>query len=79
MAEDAEDTEIYITKNVTIKKIIHSLTPVEYPPTSEEGVAIIYHVEGWNNKEAAFTDVNINFKFKLICCTMILHENHTNN
>jgi hypothetical protein len=44
---------------MTVKTIIHSLTPIEYPPTSEEGVAIIYHVQGWNNKEAAFTDVNI--------------------
>jgi hypothetical protein len=47
---------------MTVKKIIHSLIPLEYPPTSEEGVAIIYHVQGWNNKEAAFTDVNIKFK-----------------
>ena len=47
---------------MTVKKIIHSLTPVEYPPTSEEGIAIIYHIEGWDNKDAAFTDVNINFK-----------------
>lgn len=45
---------------MTVKTIIHSLTPVEYPPTSEEGVAIIYQIQGWNNKEAAFTDVNIN-------------------
>ena len=49
--EDTEDTEIYITKNTTVKKIIHSLTPVEYPPTSKEGVAIIYHIEGWDSKD----------------------------
>jgi len=41
------------------------LTLLEYLPTSEEGVAIIYHVEGWNNKEAAFADVNIKFINKL--------------
>ena len=52
--------EIYfITKQMTVKTIIHSLTPIEYPPTSEEGVAIVYHVEGLNNVEAIFTDVNI--------------------
>ena len=43
---------------MTIKMIIHSLTPVEYPPTSEEGVAIIYHIQGVNNKEVAFANVN---------------------
>ena len=60
---DIEESEIYITKNVAVKTIIHSLTPVEYPQTSEEGVAIIYHIEGWDNVEAAFTDVNIYFIF----------------
>lgn len=39
--------------------MIHPLVSIEYSPTSEEGVAIIYHVEGWENKEAAFSDVNI--------------------
>ena len=46
---------------MTVKTIIHTLTPVEYPPTSEEGVMIVYHVEGWNNIEAAFADINFNF------------------
>jgi hypothetical protein len=32
---------------------------IEYPPTSEEGIAIIYHVEGWENVEAAFADVSL--------------------
>jgi len=50
---------------MSVKTIIHSLVPIEYPSTSEEGIAIIYHVEGWSNKEAAFTDVYI--IFKIIC------------
>ena len=54
-----EDTEIYLTKNMTVRTIIHTLTPIEYPPTSEKGTAIIYHVEGWDNIEAAFSDVNL--------------------
>ena len=37
---------------MSVKTIIHSLIPIEYPPTCEEGVAIIYHVEGWDNKKA---------------------------
>ena len=28
--------EIYLTKNMTVKTIIHTLTPVEYPPTNEK-------------------------------------------
>ncbi|CAI2184801.1 18909_t:CDS:2 [Funneliformis geosporum] len=51
--EPEEDAEVYfITKNISVKMIIHSLTPIEYLAISQEGVAIIYHVEGWNNVEA---------------------------
>ncbi|CAB5389955.1 unnamed protein product [Rhizophagus irregularis] len=57
LVSEEDNTEIYITKNITVKMIIHSLTPLEYPPTSEEGTAIIYHVEGWQNIEMAFEDV----------------------
>ena len=51
---------------MTVKTIIHSLTPIEYPPTSEEGVAIIYHVEGWDNVDAAFKDVSTKILYSLI-------------
>ena len=54
-----ENAEIYITKQMTVKTILHSLTPIEYPPTSEDGVAIVYHVEGWQNVNSAFADVSI--------------------
>ncbi|RIA79563.1 hypothetical protein C1645_840405 [Glomus cerebriforme] len=45
------------SKQLSIKTVIYSLIPIEYPPTSEEGVAIIYHVEGWENKEAVFANI----------------------
>lgn len=61
-SEDDVEEIYYITKQITVKTIIHSLTPIEYPPTSEEGVAIVYHVEGWNNVEEVFTDVNVILK-----------------
>ncbi|RIA83129.1 hypothetical protein C1645_743298 [Glomus cerebriforme] len=57
-SESEEDTGIYITKRGTVKTIIHLLVPIEYPPTSEEGIAIIYHIKGWENKEAAHDALN---------------------
>ncbi|PKY31967.1 hypothetical protein RhiirB3_449844 [Rhizophagus irregularis] len=60
-----EDTEIYITKHITVKTIIHSLVPIEYPPTSERGIAIIYHIERWENKEAVFSDVQYSMDLEL--------------
>ncbi|CAB4435516.1 unnamed protein product [Rhizophagus irregularis] len=57
ITEEEENAEIYITKYMTVKTIIlHSLTPLEYPLTSEDGIAIIYHIEGWQNVDSAFTD-----------------------
>ncbi|CAG8711226.1 4501_t:CDS:2, partial [Funneliformis mosseae] len=44
-----EDTEIYITKQITIKTVLHSLTPIEYPLTSKDGVVIVYYIEGWQD------------------------------
>jgi len=44
-----------------VKTIIHSLTLIEYLSISEEEVAIIYHIEEWQDINAAFTNVNIKF------------------
>ena len=54
-----EDTEIYITKQMTVKTILHLLIPIEYSPTSKDRVVIVYHIEGWQDVNAAFADVSI--------------------
>ncbi|CAG8668558.1 12273_t:CDS:2 [Gigaspora rosea] len=39
--EDESEQEIYlITEQLRVKEIIHSLLPMEYPPTSEDGTTI---------------------------------------
>ncbi|CAG8689696.1 2918_t:CDS:1 [Cetraspora pellucida] len=43
---ETESSEIFLTKHLTAKEIIHSLTPIEYPPTCKEGIAIVYHIDG---------------------------------
>ncbi|PKY38520.1 hypothetical protein RhiirA4_451520 [Rhizophagus irregularis] len=45
-SEDDVEEIYYITKQMTVKTIIHFLISIEYPPTSKEGVVIVYHVEG---------------------------------
>ncbi|RHZ81222.1 hypothetical protein Glove_122g77 [Diversispora epigaea] len=32
------EEEVYITKNTSVETILHSLTPIEYPPTSINGI-----------------------------------------
>lgn len=48
------------------------MTPIEYPPTSENGVAIIFHIDGWQNADAAFTDVNINLNYIFLLFKIII-------
>ncbi|RGB31580.1 hypothetical protein C1646_817227 [Rhizophagus diaphanus] len=49
----SETMQKFILQNIII---VHPLIPMEYPLTSMDGVAVIYYVEGWGNKEAAFAD-----------------------
>ncbi|RIB15098.1 hypothetical protein C2G38_2320518 [Gigaspora rosea] len=56
-SSETENSEIFLTKSLAVKEIIHSLTPIEYPPTSEEGIAIVYHIDGWENVDSTFVDV----------------------
>ena len=38
--------------------IRHSLFPIEYPDSSDDGIAYVFHIENWTNKKAVFNDVN---------------------
>ena len=57
---DTEDNEVaYFTKNLVIDTIYHMLTPMEYPPTSRKGVAIVFNTQDWKKTESAFKNVSI--------------------
>ncbi|CAG8561079.1 4863_t:CDS:2 [Gigaspora margarita] len=50
----------FFTKKLCINEIQYSPIPIEYPPTSLEGTAIIYNISGWNDYNTAFSDVQYN-------------------
>ncbi|KAF0520577.1 hypothetical protein F8M41_016223 [Gigaspora margarita] len=52
---EAESPEIFLTKCLTAKEIIHSLTPIEYPPTCEEGIAIKNFIKRYDNTNDMLT------------------------
>ncbi|CAG8784488.1 2279_t:CDS:2, partial [Dentiscutata erythropus] len=56
--EDTSNNEINeihsITENLKVKEIRHTIFPIEYLPTSPEGIAICYNIENWELYEAAF-------------------------
>ncbi|CAG8667545.1 324_t:CDS:2 [Cetraspora pellucida] len=67
-----EDTTTYFTKELASKIVYHTLTPIEYPETSLEGVAYVYNVEGWDEPLAAFKDIQYSIgkpggEYKVMC------------
>ena len=47
-----------INSKYHISEIRHCLFPIEYPDTSDDGIAYIFHVENWTDRRAVFNDVN---------------------
>ena len=60
--DNVDESEIAVfTRDTIIKDVRHSLVPIEYPATSEERIAYIFHVENWADPKAAFHDVSFEF------------------
>ncbi|CAG8726066.1 8326_t:CDS:2, partial [Gigaspora margarita] len=46
------------TKKLHVNQIIYTALPIEYPAISEDGIATIYNVNGWDNYMDAFNNVD---------------------
>ena len=46
-----------MTDKMRVGEIRYSILPMEYPPTSAEGIAIVYNVEAWDNHDLAFNNI----------------------
>ena len=56
--DDDEIPEIAcFTSHFHVKNIIHFSVPAEYPSTSPEGVATIFHIEDWTDSSHAWKNV----------------------
>ena len=55
--EKLEQTLALINTVYHITDIRHSLFPIEYPDTSNDGIAYVFHVENWTDKKAVFNNV----------------------
>ncbi|CAB4376014.1 unnamed protein product [Rhizophagus irregularis] len=53
--QDDEESEVAVfTRDTLIKDVRHTLVPIEYPATSDEGIAYVYYVENWTDPKASF-------------------------
>ncbi|CAG8507534.1 12571_t:CDS:2 [Ambispora leptoticha] len=50
-----------INRSIIISEVINSVLPIEYPPTSHQGVAILFNVKDWAKTNAAFDDAKFIF------------------
>src|ERR1044072_3334485 len=63
---DEGETIHLMTERMRIGEVRYSAFPMEYPPTSLEGIAIVYNIEGWDSHEPAFNNVRIKCWFMTI-------------
>ncbi|PKY54269.1 hypothetical protein RhiirA4_501039 [Rhizophagus irregularis] len=55
--QDDEESEVAVfISDSLIKDVRHTLVPIEYPATSDEGIAYVYHVKNWTDPKDAFHD-----------------------
>jgi len=58
--EKVESPVAFISDSHQIQDIRYSLLPIEYPATTDEGIAYIFNVEQWDNISSVYGDVNLN-------------------
>ena len=60
LSEIEESIAIFSSKT-QIREVHYSTVPIEYPKTSELGVATVYNITGWSNPKDCWKNVRIFF------------------
>ena len=55
--EEEEETIAVFSQKTSVKEVIYSTVPVEYPKTSESGVATVFNITGWTNPKDCWNNV----------------------
>ncbi len=55
--ENEESIAIFSSKTC-VKEVHYSTVPIEYPKTSELGVATVYNITGWTNPKDCWKNVS---------------------
>ena len=58
-----------------VKEVHYSAVPIEYPKTSELGVATVYNITGWTNSRDCWKNVRL---FKFYCYKKYNYHSCTN-
>ena len=57
-SDENEDSVAIFSRKTQVQEIYHSAVPIEYPKTSEIGVATVYNITGWKNPRDCWNNVS---------------------
>jgi hypothetical protein len=55
--EEEEDSIAVFSQKASVKEVIYSTIPIEYPKTSEVSVATVFNVTGWTNPRDCWNNI----------------------
>ncbi|PKK75373.1 hypothetical protein RhiirC2_773695 [Rhizophagus irregularis] len=55
------DSIAVFSQKISVKEVIYSTIPIEYPKTSEAGVATVFNVTGWTNQRDCWNNIQYLF------------------
>ena len=56
--EENEETIAIFSRKKQVNEVYYSAVPIEYPKTSEAGVATAYNITGWKNPRDCWKNVS---------------------
>lgn len=61
--KEEKETIAVFSQKTSIKEVIYSTVPVDYPKTSESDVATVFNVTGWANPKDCWNNIRKIFFF----------------
>lgn len=58
LSDENEDSIAIFSRKTQVQEIYYSTVPIEYPKTSEIGVATVYNITGWKNPRDCWNNVS---------------------
>ena len=68
ISDEEEDSIAIFSRKTHVQEVHYATVPIEYPKTSESGVATVYNITGWKNPRDCWKNVS---NYYLLICSFI--------
>lgn len=58
LSDEEDDSIAVFSRKTQVQEVHYATVPIEYPKTSESGVATVYNVTGWKNPRECWKNVS---------------------